>query len=594
MFTATHFQGATYLLGVCLFSISFLVFLNSSVSFVITDLIKERNGVGNAVGTLGFADELVALVACPVWGALSDRIGVRTVCITHPWGPTILITSKVCVLGYSIVGIALFVFVQARNVFPQLLLARLFFSIGAAATATMVTAILPSMTAIELNGKGDARAYGPRPANGHMDAPSVSSELAIIPARLRDQAPQKPAEEEKGTQVSSTRLAGIVGMFTGCGALIALGLFLPLPTQFRNFGLSAAQALTDTFYVVGAIAFLAALLCHVGLRRMKGEEGKSWRTAFLYRPEHSIKDGNAALPYHSLMITSVRLGLKNQLIGLGYLGGFVARASSVGISLFIPLYVNHYFISSGICKIDDPLEARVQCQEAYVLAAKLTGTSQLVALLFAPVFGYLADRYRRFHVPLLAASLSGIIGYLGFANLKSPEAQGGSGSPLVYLIVALLGVSQIGCIVCSLGLLSRGISGLEDMNNPAASSVLMQNTQDAGLDDPVDTRNSTTTDTPNPTIHPEGNNDGDHESTRLLRHQGSRDLSRNHLKGSIAGIYSLGGGAGILLLTKLGGFLFDTKSPASPFYMLSLFNLVLLAVGAICGALEIVRLRQRS
>ena len=79
MFTATRLQGATYLLGVCLFSISFLVFLNSSVSFVITDLIDERHGVGNAVGTLGFADELVALVACPFWGILSDRLGVRAV-----------------------------------------------------------------------------------------------------------------------------------------------------------------------------------------------------------------------------------------------------------------------------------------------------------------------------------------------------------------------------------------------------------------------------------------------------------------------------------------------------------------------------------
>ena len=79
MFTATSSQAATYLLGVCLFSISFLVFLNSTVSFVIYDLIKEKKGVGNAVGTLGFADELVALVACPLWGILSDRIGVRTV-----------------------------------------------------------------------------------------------------------------------------------------------------------------------------------------------------------------------------------------------------------------------------------------------------------------------------------------------------------------------------------------------------------------------------------------------------------------------------------------------------------------------------------
>ena len=58
------FQFFTYLFCVCLFSIAFLVFLNSSISFVITDLIKTDHGVGDAVGTLGFADELLALLTC--------------------------------------------------------------------------------------------------------------------------------------------------------------------------------------------------------------------------------------------------------------------------------------------------------------------------------------------------------------------------------------------------------------------------------------------------------------------------------------------------------------------------------------------------
>src|SRR6187402_3475048 len=84
-------QACAYLFAVCLFSISFLVFLNSSVSFVITDLIGVKDGVGDLVGTLGFADELVALLMCPMWGIVSDRLGVRTV----------------CVLGYTIVGISL-------------------------------------------------------------------------------------------------------------------------------------------------------------------------------------------------------------------------------------------------------------------------------------------------------------------------------------------------------------------------------------------------------------------------------------------------------------------------------------------------------
>lgn len=117
-FTATRTQAFSYLLGVALFSISFLVFLNSTVSFVITDRISQKERVGDAVGTLGFADELVVVVACPLWGMLSDRIGLRVVAVA----------------GYAIVGISLFVFVQASNVYPQLLLGRMFFAIGAAAT----------------------------------------------------------------------------------------------------------------------------------------------------------------------------------------------------------------------------------------------------------------------------------------------------------------------------------------------------------------------------------------------------------------------------------------------------------------------------
>lgn len=117
-FTASRTQIATYLFGVALFSISFLVFLNSSISFVITQRIGRSHNVGDAVGTLGFVDELVALVACPVWGLLSDRIGVRSVAVT----------------GYAIVGIALWVFVQAKNIYPELLLARVLFSLGGSAT----------------------------------------------------------------------------------------------------------------------------------------------------------------------------------------------------------------------------------------------------------------------------------------------------------------------------------------------------------------------------------------------------------------------------------------------------------------------------
>ena len=499
-------------------------------------------------------------------------------------------------MGYIIVGISLFVFVQAENVYPQLLIARLFFSIGGAATATMVTAVLPAMTAPDQDDQTHKPLHGQERTNGHMGSPSLSSELTVTPARFSYQYPpqaSKPGSVRKNA--SPTRLAGLVGMFTGCGALIALGVFLPLPQRIHKLGVSLEQALKDSYYVVGAIAFLVALACLLGLRRLNGEDGKTWRRTFgSTEEEHTHLDGDGPLPYHVAFLTSLRLGLQNQLIGLGYLGGFVARASSVGISLFIPLYINNYFRESGTCKNEDLDHVKTECLKGYILAAKLTGTSQLVALLFAPVFGYLADRYRRFHIPLLAAAVSGIAGYLGFAGLKSPETNGENGSPFVYAIVALLGISQSGCIVCSLGLLGRGILGLDDEQGITPAEDPSNNISGTDPSSPhltSDRVNLSCTTAQDPREDRVERVDEDHERAGLLGDRALKDSSRHHLKGSVAGIYSLAGGAGILLLTKLGGFLFDVQSPAAPFYMLSLFNLSLLIVGVLCIVFEVLRAR---
>ena len=494
---------------------------------------------------------------------------------------------KVCVIGYTVVGLALFLFVHAHNVFPQLLLARLFFSVGGAATSTMVTAILPSMTAFEakaLPGAGKP-SQGSQPPRGHLVSPSISSQLTVTPARLYRQTSQK-SEPKRATllNTSPTRLAGFVGFFTGCGALLALGLFLPLPTRFQEAGIAKGQAVADSYYVVGTVSITVAVACFFGLRRLKGEESKGWRKALNVQASSQLDlDAGSRLPYWSLLLKSFGLGYRHKVLGLGYLGGFVARASSVGISLFIPLFVNSYFISSGLCDGSIHDDAKERCRRAYILAAELTGASQLVALIFAPIFGYLADRYRRFNIPLLTAAIAGILGYVGFAVLKSPEPTGINGTPLIFVIVSLLGISQIGAIVCSLGLLGRGILMVESRADTPGSNGPNRNgdyehygsTHDASL-------------SPHPNSRPLRDagivNDNENEETQgLLRENTPNNQSLAHMKGSIAGVYSLAGGAGILLLTKLGGVLFDKVSPVAPFYMLAAFNGLLLLTGVAYG-----------
>lgn len=234
------------------------------------------------------------------------------------WSPTEI--SQVCVLGYTIIGLALLLFVQAKDVFPQLLLARLFFSIGGAAASTMVTAILPSMIApCENNDEANLPRKTPGTSNTHSFSPSISSELTITPQRLHHQSSPGILPNE----LSPTRLAGIVGIFTGCGALLALVFFLRLPELIQRRGTSPGQAMADSYYIVGVLSLILALLCFLGLRNLRGEDEKGWRNLVYGRP------GDSSSKISSLvsLAEAVALGFRNHTLGLGYLGGFVARAS---------------------------------------------------------------------------------------------------------------------------------------------------------------------------------------------------------------------------------------------------------------------------
>jgi hypothetical protein len=242
----------------------------------------------------------------------------------------------------------------------------------------------------------------------------------------------------------------------------------------------------------------------------------------------------------------------------------------VGISLFIPLAVNHYFRVSGLCNEHDPVhgsglgEIKRACPRAYILASILTGVSQLVALCAAPAFGFLTDKSRRYNVPLLVAAFLGFIGYIWFAQMPSPQFQGPEGNPVIFLVMALIGLSQIGAIVCSLAVLSNGILRVS-LDEDTMRKIYDDQTETEADDDQRESG----------------------EGRPLLAGSINQRLEHlSHLKGSIAGVYSLYGGAGILLLTKLGGKLFDQISPGAPFYIMAAFNGVLLMIGILAGILN--------
>ncbi len=150
----------------------------------------------------------------------------------------------------------------------------------------MVTAILPSLTD-ESDTLADSPPGTPKSSSQARNprdsvALSVESQLTITPERFaRSQSSHSmdgTVVKEDGGSGKPSVLAGLVGLFTGCGALVALTLFLPLPSQFSKVeGATMAEAVADSFYVVGIVSLLVAVFVYVGLKGLEGEKGKGWR-----------------------------------------------------------------------------------------------------------------------------------------------------------------------------------------------------------------------------------------------------------------------------------------------------------------------------
>ncbi|KAG0234684.1 hypothetical protein BGW42_006304 [Actinomortierella wolfii] len=367
-----------------LFSICFFVFLNAEQTFVLSEILKVPNN-GATGGSLAFYDEIASIVLVALWGALSDKVGRR----------------PVNVLGYLIVGIALIVYPLAKNVYPQLLLARLFFSIGAAACSSMITALVGDYSA---GNRG--------------------------------------------------KISGVVGLFTGVGALIAVFGFLPMPSRFAVGDVTLEQGLKRTFLIVGVVALVVGVFLFFTLHKDRSKGFMKWIKSKKQSRKQDDLDMSEQQSQKYSFLALLKEGIlagKDRRISLAYLAGMLARADSIIVSLFISLWINQHYIDSHLCALTDADEisqvVKETCREAYTWTSVVTGVSQVCALVGAPIFGYLADKI---HCALLVvvSCILGVVAFIGFAVLQDAR------NKIVFLFAVLTGLAQIGMIVTSLALVN--------------------------------------------------------------------------------------------------------------------------------------------
>jgi MFS family permease len=144
-------------------------------------------------------------------------------------------------------------------------------------------------------------------------------------------------------------------------------------------------------------------------------------------------------------MTLLRQGLaagREPRISLAYAASFAARADLVIVALFLALWVQSAAITDGATPA-----------QAAKMQGALFGIVQGSALLWAPFFGWLADKIDRVTLVIIAVVLS-VIGYGWMGFIPDPAASGA-----VYGAAAMLGVGQASGILASQVLVAQEAPG---------------------------------------------------------------------------------------------------------------------------------------
>jgi len=222
-----------------------------------------------------------------------------------------------------------------------------------------------------------------------------------------------PAEESRG------QLVGFSGVAIGFGAALIGVLFSRLPSIFTGAGYSELLAGRYTAYSMAAFALVTAVIIRFGLAAG--------------RPAHVHGKPST----RTLLVQGVAAARANSRIALAYCCGFVGRADLVVVGTFYSLWVTQAGIAAG-------LGADIAARNGGMLFAVVMTS----ALLWAPVFGWLNDRFDRTRV--IAASLAlAAVAYSLLGLIDDPLAG------WIYPASVLLGIGQISVTLASQTLLGQ-------------------------------------------------------------------------------------------------------------------------------------------
>ncbi len=229
--------------------------------------------------------------------------------------------------------------------------------------------------------------------------------IATLGAMLATVLADYPVEKDRG------KLTGMAFFLNGLGAFIFFTQLNKLPEFFQNQGLSELWAGRASYLFAAGVCIVSAIVM-LGLKPG--------------RPQQTSE----RVP----LATLIRQGLgaaKEPRIALAYAASFAARADLVIVALFLALWAQNAALEQGFT-------AGEAARKQGVLFAVVQG----VVLVWAPLFGWLADKINRVTLVIIAIVLS-IIGYGWIGTVDNPLAAA------AFPAAAMLGIGQASGILAT-------------------------------------------------------------------------------------------------------------------------------------------------
>ncbi len=213
---------------------------------------------------------------------------------------------------------------------------------------------------------------------------------------------------------------GMVAMSSGIGALLTVFVFLRLPDMFTKSGADVQTAARYTYWIVAAIAILAAIIMFIGLMGKSKKQAEEKRSALQIAKE------------------ALLAAKSDPVIFLAYGVTFAATGAITVIGTFFTLWITTYGTTV----------AGLTSSEALARAGMIMGVTQVMGLISAPTFGILADKINRTLAVVIATCLTGIV-YLATLLISDPL------SSIMIVLGLFMGFVQISGVVTGGALIAQ-------------------------------------------------------------------------------------------------------------------------------------------